>query len=117
MVQIFGVSGNFVRIKHVIIKSTTSISTSILTNWVIRSSQIKGDTPYIEEFHSQWHQVMDYIIDSGIQLENFCQDSLYIENILAKGKYVWVHSPQYKTEYKPHYRVVAREIYEKEFIH
>ena len=55
-----------------------------------------------------------YITENGILLDNFSQDSLYIENLLAKGKYVWVHSPQYKAAYKPHYRVVSREIFEKE---
>lgn len=113
-VQYLGISDKFVRVNLDIIGAEeTRISTEMLADCFMRSSQTKGDTP-IEEFRSHWRQVVDYIIGGGIQLENFRQDSLYIESILAKGQYVWVHSPQYKAAYKPHYRVVSREIFEKE---
>lgn len=113
-VQYLGISDKFVRVNLDIIGAEeTRISTEMLADCFMRSSQTKGDMP-IEEFRSQWRLVVDYFISSDIQLDNFSQDSLYIESILAKGRYVWVHSPQYKAAYKPHYRVVSREIFEKE---
>lgn len=112
-VQYLGISDKFVRVNLDIIGAEeTRISTEMLADCFMRSSQTKGDMP-IEEFRSQWRQVVDYIISSDIQLDNFSQDSLYIESILAKGRYVWVHSPQFKAEYKPHYRVVTKENFEQ----
>lgn len=112
-VQYLGISDKFVRVNLDIIGAEeTRISTEMLADCFMRSSQTKGDMP-IEEFRSQWRLVVDYIISSDIQLDNFSQDSLYIESILAQGQYVWVHSPQYKAEYKPHYRVVTKEIFEQ----
>ena len=87
-VQYLGISDKFVRVNLDIIGAEeTRISTEMLADCFMRSSQTKGDMP-IEEFRSQWRQVVDYIISSGIQLENFSQDSLYIESILAQGQYV-----------------------------
>ena len=114
VVQNVGVNGRYVRLNLSVVKNGR-VPASLLARCFIRSSQTKGDMP-IEEFRSQWRQVVDYIISSGIQLENFSQDSLYIENILAKGQYVWVHSPQYKAAYKPHYRILSDEIFADEIL-
>ena len=114
VVQNVGVNGRYVRLNLSVVKNGR-VPANLLAQCFIRSSQTKGDTP-IEKFRSQWRQVVDYIIGSGIQLENFRQDSLYIESILAKGQYVWVHSPQYKAAYKPHYRILANEIFADEIL-
>ena len=112
LVQFVGITGNFVRVNLSAVKKGY-VPKGLLASCFIRSSQYKSDVG-IDDFRKQWRKVVRYIADNGIQLDNFSHDSLYVENLLAKGKYVWVHSPQYKAAYKPHYRIVERSIFEKE---
>lgn len=109
-VEYLGISKEFVRVS---LDKEGLVPKELIASCFIRSSQYKSNIS-IADFHGQWLEVVRYITENGIQLNNFSQDSLYIENLLSKGKYVWVHSPQYKAAYKPHYRVVSREIFERE---
>ena len=109
-VEYLGISKEFVRVP---LHNDGPVPKELIASCFIRSSRYKSDVS-IADFREQWREVVQYITENGILLDNFSQDSLYIENLLAKGKYVWVHSPQYKAAYKPHYRVVSKEIFEKE---
>ncbi|MBR4197149.1 MAG: hypothetical protein IKQ94_00045 [Bacteroidales bacterium] len=109
-VEYLGISKEFVRVP---LHNDGPVPKELIASCFIRSSRYKSDVS-IADFREQWREVVRYITENGIQLNNFSQDSLYIENLLSKGKYVWVHSPQYKAAYKPHYRVVSKEIFEKE---
>lgn len=113
-VQYLGVDSTFVRVNLSVIKNG-KVSKQLLAGCFMRSSQYKSGTD-IESFRAQWRQVTGYIAANGIRLNNFANDSLYIENILAQGRYVWVHSPQYKAAYKPHYRIVSTQIYNAELL-
>lgn len=42
------------------------------------------------------------------------EDKLYIDSILSVGKYAISHSPEYRDAYHPHYRIISRDIFERE---
>ncbi len=112
--QYLGVDSTFVRVNLSVIKNGT-VPKQVLAGCFMRSSQYKSGIG-IESFRAQWRQVASHIAANGIRLNNFRNDSLYIENMLSQGRYVWVHSPQYKAVYKPHYRIVSTAIYNAELL-
>jgi hypothetical protein len=45
-------------------------------------------------------------------LPHYQQDRAFIDSVLSVGKYAISHSPEYREAYKPHYRIVEKEIFE-----
>ena len=43
-------------------------------------------------------------------------DKLFIDSILSVGKYAISHSPEYREAYHPHYRIVDRNIFDREIL-
>ena len=64
----------------------------------------------------RWHVIIDAIDGMGLELPNYQEDKRFIEDILAQGHYAISHSPEYREAYKPHYRIVRREIFEQEIL-
>ena len=52
----------------------------------------------------------------NLNLEGFEEDSSYIHSLLEEGKYAVHHSKIYNDEYHPHYRIIEKEIFEKEIL-
>ena len=49
-----------------------------------------------------------------LDLPDFQEDKQFIDSVLSVGKYAISHSPEYREAYHPHYRIVERNIFEKE---
>ena len=49
-----------------------------------------------------------------LNLPDFQEDKQFIDSVLSVGKYAISHSPEYREAYHPHYRIVERNIFEKE---
>jgi hypothetical protein len=49
-----------------------------------------------------------------LELPHQQEDKAFIEGVLAQGRYAISHSPQYREAYAPHYRIIKRDIFEKE---
>lgn len=49
-------------------------------------------------------------------VEQFAADSTAIARMLAQGQYVVHHSEPYGEAYNPHYRIVRRDIFEREIL-
>jgi hypothetical protein len=52
-----------------------------------------------------------------LDLPDFQEDKQFIDSVLSVGKYAISHSPDYRNAYHPHYRIVERNIFEKEIKH
>ena len=44
------------------------------------------------------------------------EDRLAIESLLGEGRYAWHHSRAYNEHYRPHYRLIRRDIFERELL-
>ena len=78
-----------------------------------------------EQWISEWNSVLQVVRDvvkekaSHISrksplISHFAADSTAIANMLLQGNYVVHHSDLYNALYHPHYRIVRKDIFEKE---
>ena len=69
--------------------------------------------PTVQEWTEQWHSIITIIDSMGLNLPCYEQDKQEIEDVLSQGKYAISHSPEYREAYRPHYRIVKREVFEQ----
>lgn len=65
-------------------------------------------------WHEDWRQIMSVITDMRPELPDFREDSTAIMTLLDSGRYAWHHSREYNRRYRPHYRLIRRDIFESE---
>ena len=107
-----GLNGDFIRVNlSAVIHGY--ISKEKLADCFIRSSQLPHKYS-LEHFKDMWHQIINWIENNNLSLPNYQQDKQFIEDLLAKGEYAWVHSYSYRDYYHPHYRIVEKNIFYKE---
>lgn len=90
------------------------ISTDKLIEAFISSAN--GCRPDVEQWAALWHEMIGQIDQMGLNLTHYDQDRQFIEQVLAQGKYAISHSPEYREAYAPHYRIVARDIFERDIM-
>lgn len=107
-----GVYGRYVRVSlRGVIEGL--ISPEMLLDVFVRSANTFS-RPSVDEWKSQWQEIIRVIDQMGIVLPNMEEDRRFIDGILAAGKYAISHSPDYREAYHPHYRIVERHIFDKE---
>ena len=107
-----GVEGRYVRIslKAVI---DGKITPEVLLDAFVRSAN-GSERPTVEQWTDRWHQMIAVIDSMSLDLPHYEEDKQFIEKVLAMGKYAISHSPEYRDAYSPHYRIVRRDIFDKE---
>lgn len=107
-----GVYGNYVRVSLRAVHEGL-ISADVLLNAFIASAN-SADRPSVEAWSAQWHTIIKVIDQMKLKLPEYVQDKQGIDNVLAHGKYAISHSPDYRNAYAPHYRIVRRDIFERD---
>ncbi len=108
-----GTEGNFVRVNLSVVLDNI-ISKEELADAFIRSSKMINKYLTIKAWQKEWRERCQIISQMNLNLKDFQKDSLYIENLIQQGEYAWVHSRVYHDVYKPHYRIIHRDIFFKE---
>jgi hypothetical protein len=67
-----------------------------------------------QSWSKRWHNIIGTIDQMKLDLPDFQEDKQFIDSVLSVGKYAISHSPDYRNAYHPHYRIVERNIFEKE---
>lgn len=107
-----GMNGNYVRVSlRAVIEG--KISAQTLLKAFIASANV-ATRPTAQEWAAQWHAMMPIIDQMKLGLSCYEEDKAFIEGVLEQGKYAISHSPDYRDAYSPHYRIVARDIFEQE---
>lgn len=109
-----GTDGNFVRVSLSAVKEGL-ISSEELLNAFIASANGE-ERPSVESWAARWHDIIAAIDKMGLALPYYDQDKQGIEEVLAQGKYAISHSPEYREAYAPHYRIVKRDIFERDLL-
>ena len=109
-----GVEGNYVRVSIRTIKEGI-ISADFLLDAFIRSANL-GNRPSVESWRYRWHEILEVIDTMDLNYPNYKVDKLFIDSILSVGKYAISHSPEYREAYHPHYRIVERNIFDREIL-
>ena len=107
-----GIEGNYVRVSLRTVKEDI-IQENLLLDAFIRSAN-KKERPSIDSWREQWHKIIGTIEQMNLNLPSYSEDKQFIDSILSAGKYAISHSPEYREAYHPHYRIVERNIFERE---
>lgn len=107
-----GIDSNYYRVSIRTIKEDI-ISEEMLLDAFVRSAN-SVECPSVESWRDRWHVIIGTIDQMQLALPHYDEDKLFIDSILTVGKYAISHSPKYREEYHPHYRIVERSIFEKE---
>lgn len=106
-----GVDGRYVRVSLRAVHDGLITIDELLDAFV--NSANASDRPTVEQWSARWREILVTIDGMGLELPHFEQDKLFIDSVLAQGKYAISHSPEYREAYKPHYRIVRRDIFEQ----
>ena len=111
-----GVEGRFVRVNLDVIKRGY-IDFNTFLDAFLRSATC-FELPAIDEWKEKWESIEQTAIGMGLDktLPRFKEDSQAIDELLREGNYVMHHSPEYSEAYQPHYRLIERNIFEKEIL-
>lgn len=109
-----GVKGNYIRVGLGAIKSG-KVDVSAFLSAFIRSANV-ADKSVVEQWAGEWAEAVEQIDEMNLNLENYEADKEAISQILQQGRYVMHHSSQYRETYNPHYRIIAKEIFETEIL-
>lgn len=106
-----GVEGRYVRVSLKAVHEGLVGADALLAAFV---SSANAERPTVESWRELWHRIVTIIDHMELNLANYREDRQFIEQVLAQGKYAISHSPNYRAAYKPHYRIVGRDIFERE---
>lgn len=70
----------------------------------------------IEEWRVEWCEIDSVIMSLGLALDQMQSDRAEINELIDSGEYVMHHSKRFNELYKPHYRIIARDIFEQEIM-
>lgn len=85
----------------------------MLLDAFVRSAN-SASRPSVDSWRERWHKIIGTIDQMNLSLPHYSEDRQFIDSILSAGKYAISHSPGYREAYKPHYRIVRRDIFEQE---
>lgn len=107
-----GVRGRFVRVSlcNVI---NGYVTEEQLYNAFIRSAN-EYKRPNQKSWKRQWKKIISTIDMMKINLPDYDKEKLFIDSILDSENYAVSHSDEYRLAYHPHYRIIRRDIFEKE---
>lgn len=107
-----GVDGRYVRVSLRAVLENR-ITTDALLDAFIRSANARKRLS-VGKLARRWHKIIDTIEDMNLELPDYEHEKLFLDSIIAKGKYATSHSEAYRKTYNPHYRIVERCIFDKE---
>ena len=107
-----GIDSSYYRVSIRAIKESL-VSEDLLLNAFIRSANSEK-RPSVESWSERWHKIIGTIDQMKLDMPNYQEDKQFIDSVLSVGKYAISHSPDYREAYHPHYRIVERNIFEKE---
>ncbi|MBR4967914.1 MAG: hypothetical protein IKY19_06770 [Bacteroidaceae bacterium] len=109
-----GCNGNYYRVSLAAIASGRVQQDALLSAFLrsVRAVQ-PGE---VEVWAKEWEQIEDVIAAMELPLPNYDADAAAIKEMLATGRYAVHHSRLYNEHYAPHYRIIAKDIFEKEIL-
>lgn len=107
-----GTEGRYIRVSIRTIKENILSKEALLDAFIRSANQDKR--PSVNEWKEKWQEMMLSIDRMHLNLPHYDEDKQFIERTLSEGKYAISHSPEYREAYRPHYRIIARDIFNKE---
>ena len=109
-----GWQGNYYRVYLGAIKDG-HITADILTDAFMASAPAVAPT-VTEDWINQWKQIENVVVENYPNLYNLKEDKEAIKEMLNQGKYVMHHSRRYNASYHPHYRIIRKDVFERDIL-
>ena len=107
-----GDTGNYIRVDLAVVLDSL-ISADELLNAFVRSAN-EGKTLSEEAWKAKWASVKKNLRKDFPNIPDEEEDLAAIDSLMAEGQFILHHSRVFNQAYHPHYRIVARDIFEKE---
>jgi hypothetical protein len=108
--QELGIHHDFIRINLMLVKNGV-IPRSVFLDAMVRSVPT-ARKPGMETWKKEWLEVVKIVKEIKPDLPGYSQDSLKIDEMLAKGEVVIHHSERFTEKYHPHYRIIHKSFLE-----
>lgn len=109
-----GYKNNFVRVSLDVVRDSIVPFDAYLSSFLRSVKDVKGLSQ--DEWCKEWSKIFSVIDDMDLNLPDYDRDKVAIDSLLDAGKYVMHHSRSYGVAYHPHYRILRRDIFEKEIL-
>ena len=110
-----GIYGNYVRVSLRAVHEGFITADDLLNAFI--ASANSAERPSVKEWSALWHTIIKVIDQMNLNIPDYDADKQGIDGVLQQGKYSISHSPEYRNAYAPHYRIVRRDIFEREIHH
>lgn len=74
------------------------------------------DTTLTSAWLEEWKLILQGVKAEVPHLKHFAEDSLAISQLLEKGQYVVHHSKVFDETYRPHYRIIRKDLFEEHIL-
>lgn len=109
-----GYAGNFYRVNLSLIKEGI-IPCPVFFDAFVRS--VKDIKPVdVKDWTEEWRMIESIISGMNLRLPDYEKDRAAILQLLKQGKYAMHHSRAFVENYDPHYRIISKDIFEKELL-
>jgi hypothetical protein len=106
-----GAGKNFYRVPLDLVKDGIISDSSLFNAFMESASSFK--LPDIESWKKKWDEILSTIERTNLNLPGFAEDKQALEEMLSRGETAVHHSRKYEELYKPHYRIVGKEQWER----
>jgi hypothetical protein len=109
-----GCKGNYYRVSLAAVVGGKLQSDALLSAFLRSVRAVQSSE--VDVWAKEWEQIEGVIATMELSLQNYDADSKAIKEMLATGRYAVHHSRLYNEHYAPHYRIIAKDIFEKEIL-
>ncbi len=106
-----GTQGRHVRV------NLSAVQQGIITKQALLDAFVRSANaghPTVKSWKKRWSKMVRTIDAMHLNLPRYDQDRSFIDSVLNAGLYAISHSPEYRNAYRPHYRIVERDIFDRE---
>ena len=108
-----GDKGNYVRVDLSVVLDSLVSEDTLLDAFVRSASSGRKMTP--EQWRKKWLKVAAVIRHDFPDIPECEKDLRQIDSLMAEGHYILHHSPAFNAACHPHYRIIARPVFETIF--
>lgn len=106
-----GEGKNFYRVPLDLVKDGLISDTILFSAFMESASTFR--LPDIDSWKKKWGEIESVIESMNLGIPNYEQDKKALAEMLSKGETAVHHSRKYEELYKPHYRIVGKEQWER----
>lgn len=114
LVEPVGYRNNFVRVDLSVLVNEV-IGFNAFTEAFLKSAEYFKE-PDPEEWKLEWERIFSVLISGDFNIPDLQEDTRMIQDMMSRGEYVLHHSKAYVDAYQPHYRIIYREIFDRELL-